>query len=490
VTQQHEPIIVQHLPPERPAGLLAGMRIRKKLLVLHTLFSLALAAILGLALWPAVRRIVTEAEIHEARLALSVALARITDQQAQAEAGGIRFDPQPILDAVNRDLPAGVRVAGGPLADNALPDMLGPLMDPIIDDQTGTAWLAAGAPAVFKIDRRLALGYVATARLDGPRAEVTRLLIVLTLALLTSYGLIALALEVFILPKHVYSPIRTMLDADRAAREGRADKEIIPAPLIPADELGEIMRSRNRTIDSLRAKERSLAQSDRLAALGLLSAGLAHEMNTPLAVAKGLVERLTCSPDAQLSPADRALLLRVIGRLERLSESLLDYARARPPRSAPTRLAPLVDEAWTLVSLDREARHIRLQNDTPQDLLLTCDADRMLQVFVNLLRNAVDAMDSLPTSNAANPQQALIRVHAQRAEGATRITVTDNGPGLDPSVIDRLFEPFASTRLDARGTGLGLAVSEGIIKEHAGSISARNRPDQPGTEFLITLPIA
>lgn len=474
-------IIVETRRPERPAGLLAGMRIRKKLLLLHTLFSLTLAAILGLALGPAVQRIVTEAETHEARLALSITTAQVEQALTRAEQGGLPFDPRSVLASVNRDLPAGVRVAGGPVADGALPDLLGPLQDARLnDDGTGVARLDAGAPAVFSLDRARGLAYVASARLDGARAEMNRLLIVLTLALLTAYGLIALALEAFILPKHVYGPIRAMLAADRAARDGPPHEEIIPERLIPADELGEIMRSRNRTIDTLREKERSLARADRLAALGLLSAGLAHEINTPLAVAKGLVERMDRAPDARLGDADRALLLRVIGRLERLSESLLDYARARPPRTAPARPAALVDEAWTLLRLDREAHAVEVLNRVPVDLTIECDADRIMQVLVNLLRNAIDALEG----------RGRIEVDAALDDHRALITVADDGPGIDPAVLARLFEPFASSRLDARGTGLGLAVSEGIIREHGGSITAANRTNARGTVFTIILPRA
>jgi signal transduction histidine kinase len=478
-------IILMQRPAPRPTGLLAGMRIRKKLMVLHTVFSLALAGILGLALWPAVNRIVAEAELHESRLALSTTLARMADRRAGAEAAGLRFDPQPVVEALNRELPPGVRVAAGPVPPGGVPSMLGPLRDLTLLDGVTAGWFDNGSPAVFAVDERAGLAYLAAARMDSARAEVSRLLIVVTLALLVVYASIALALEAFILPKHVYGPIRAMLDADQAAREGRTAQEIIPDPLIPADELGEIMRSRNRTIDSLREKERSLARADRLAALGMLSAGLAHELNTPLAVAKGLVERLASDPSGSLSQPDCGLLLRVIGRLERLSESLLDYARARPPRTAPVSLAPLVEEAWTLVRLDREARAVRFAADIPPDLIIEGDADRLMQVLVNLLRNALDALDG-----RAEPS-VTITAKANLAANLATITVDDNGPGLDPGVAARLFEPFASTRLDARGTGLGLAVSEGIIKEHGGSISARTRtpPEPAGTRFEITLPL-
>jgi two-component system C4-dicarboxylate transport sensor histidine kinase DctB len=304
---------------------------------------------------------------------------------------------------------------------------------------------------------------------------------------------------------------------------------------MPSDEIGEIMRSRNRSIVSLRRHERELARAlsqleevatdlkrknhllemarrnladaDRLASLGIMSAGLAHELNTPLAVLKGLAEKIALAAGraapsgangraAEVLPgvsvAEAQLMLRVVGRLEKLGESLLDFARVRPATMTPTELRTLVDEAWTLVALDRHAARIAVENDVPAGLMAECDAARIMQVLVNLLRNAVDAMDAQPAAEAAPPPRIEVRattVERDRREWVS-LTIADNGPGIDPDVLARMFEPFVSTRLDAHGTGLGLAVSEGIIKEHGGLLMARNRNDGPvsGAVFEMLLP--
>jgi two-component system NtrC family sensor kinase len=290
---------------------------------------------------------------------------------------------------------------------------------------------------------------------------------------------------------------------------------------MPRDELGEIMRSRNESIVRLRQQEsmlndaldrletvavelkrknhlletarRNLADQDRLVSLGMMSAGIAHELNTPLAVLKGQVERIASDPVREISASHAQLMLRVVQRLERLSESLLDFARVRPATRERTSLAHIVDEAWTLVRIDREARDVELIASIPDGLTVMGDPDRLGQVFVNLLRNAADVMDG----------QGVITVVAERVERDGRswvsIRVQDQGPGIAPDVLSRLFEPFVTTRLDARGTGLGLAVSEGIIREHGGVILARNLasdgpqelgapPRRAGAEFEITLP--
>ena len=318
--------------------------------------------------------------------------------------------------------------------------------------------------------------------------------------------------------RHVYEPIRAILAADRAVAEGRREEETVPEAAIPADELGEIMRSRNASIAALRRNEleladalarleevatdlkrknhllemarQNLADADRLASLGMMSAGVAHELNTPLAVLKGLVEKLNTDAEAHsverrsVSATEAALMLRVLGRLERLSESLLDFARVRPPTSRQTRLRPLVDEAWTLVSIDRNAASVRIANNVDPVLSAWCDGDRLVQVLVNLLRNATDALDGIPDARIEVRGADSIRDGRRWAS----LTIADNGPGIDAAVLPRLFQPFSSTRMDSRGTGLGLAVSEGIVREHGGVLLARNRTDGRGAVFEIMLP--
>jgi signal transduction histidine kinase len=145
----------------------------------------------------------------------------------------------------------------------------------------------------------------------------------------------------------------------------------------------------------------------------------------------------------------------------------------------------LVDEAWTLVRLDREARNVEVVSRVDPDVVAECDADRLVQVLVNLLRNAVDAMDGA--------RGGRIEIDAIRTTRDGRdwlsLTIADNGPGIDPEILGRLFEPFASTRLDARGTGLGLAVSAGLIREHGGVLLARNREGGGGSVFEMVLPV-
>ncbi|MEM7622212.1 MAG: HAMP domain-containing sensor histidine kinase [Planctomycetota bacterium] len=496
-------------PPKHP-GILAGLQIRKKLLLLHTLFSLALAAILITALRPAVSQIVSRAEANKADLVLNMQLAPEMVETPSAERSA-RIAMRGDFDAGQVKLRSGTAEELG-LTATAASLLRSKLGEPRTVRVGGTATARAAA---IDTDRFL----VSEVILPDVRQAVTNLYLLLTGALLVIYGLIVVAIEVLVLPRHVYGPIRTMLRADRAVQDRDTDRELIPTEQIPADEIGSIMRSRNAAILALRTKEaaaattrdqlehvaadlkrknhlletarRNLEDADRLASLGTMSAGIAHELNTPLAVAKGLVDRLAADPAKGLQPAEAALLARVIARLERLGESLLDFARARPPESRPTDMWGVIEEAVTLVRLDRGPRNIGIVNGVPRDLVINCDADRMIQVFVNLIRNAVDV---LCAHRKADPKAASDRVtidaDPEHRDGRlwASLRVTDNGPGIDPAMLPTLFDPFVSSHLDARGTGLGLAVAEGIVREHTGVLIARNRSDARGATFEVLLP--
>jgi len=534
---------------DRAAGLLANMRIRKKLILLHTFFSLVLAAILLAAMWPAINRVVEAAELHGARAVISAARMRFVAESLKLGGGEIAAERvRAVVQAVAKELGPGVEADALPMEAGAPALLLGGLEGVSLSQGGGLARRAtpvrtmwSDSPVVLTLGPSNTV-IAAVATLEDARGAVVRLYIFMVCALLGVYALIAVFLEIFVLPRHVYGPIREMLRADAAALDGEREREIIPAARIPADELGEIMSSRNRTVLSLRrheedlaraleqlataaadlkkknhlleAAQRNLADADRLVSLGMMSAGLAHELNTPLAVIKGLVEEVAASPSRRFAPEEAALLLRVVGRLERLSESLLDFARVRPPRTAPVQLAKIVDEAWTLVRLDRDNRRASVElvlAITPPELVVECDADRLVQVLVNILRNAADAMESrvpqgAPDKRAENGLQVglgtaefgsateagVITVSAGNALREERewvtITISDNGPGIDPEILGRLFEPFASTKLDSKGTGLGLAVSEGIVREHGGVLLARNASTGRGAVFEITIP--
>lgn len=503
--------------PSREAGhgLLAGMRIRKKLVVLHTFFSLALALILLVALRPAIARIIDRADSQTASdlltmLAPDLSTARVTKAPRIAEF--VRSHPHVVLregSASDLEIPREVAVNASTNVGRVI-------------ELSASPWEAAAV--VFVTPPGASEGRYVALSTSSPAAReaVTGLYIYTLIALLVVYGLVVVALEIFVLPQAVYDPIRRVLAADRAVQQNKAnDEELVPEMYIPQDELGEIMRSRNDSVRALRKNQaalnealaqlenaagdlkkknhlletaqRNLADADRLASLGMMSAGIAHELNTPLAVIKGCVEQIGNDPSRPVEPARAALMLRVVERLERLSESLLDFARVRPPLSRDTDVATLVEEASTLVRLDRSIRMPTLENRVPPSMRTVCDPDRMTQVLVNLIRNAADAMTGGTWTGDRTPRITISADETEKdGQRWISLRITDNGPGISAAILSRLFEPFASTRLDSRGTGLGLAVAEGIVREHGGVLLARNLAgiDQvpAGAEFEILLP--
>jgi len=512
------------------SGLLAGMRIRKKLFFLHTFFSLALTFVLLVALRPAIARIVDRADSRasiDLLSAIAPALASSTDEQSSRIRAYLQSRPHVLTregSASDLGIPRDIAVSASVSPFTAF-------------ELNAPPWEASAVAFITPDGSSEGRYIVLSATSPEARSSVIWLYLYTLFALLFVYALVALALELFVLPQSVYDPIRRILEADKAVQDNQApgltvgggtgDSELVPEIHIPRDELGEIMRSRNDSIRALRSNQqalnlalsqletaatdlkrknhllqsaqRNLADADRLASLGMMSAGIAHELNTPLAVLKGSVEQIAAQPGNPVEPSRAALMLRVVERLERLSESLLDFARVRPPTTRTVLLAPIVDEAATLVRLDRAVRAAPIQNLIDQTILIDCDADRITQVFVNLLRNAADAINARRDRPVSPADRIVVDAERTRRDDSDwlSIRIRDTGPGIDPAILPALFEPFASTRLDSRGTGLGLAVAEGIIREHDGILLARNRTpadagaqDLSGAVFEIMLPLS
>lgn len=312
------------------------------------------------------------------------------------------------------------------------------------------------------------------------RAKLT-----LFLVLGSIYVLAVLVLESAIMPLYVYRPLQRMLEADAATQKGDRDREMIPPGEILSDEIGHIMSSRNETVAALRRREdelaaalRRLEEQDRLVSLGLLSASVAHELNTPLAVLNGSIEKLIETTEDQPALDRLARMHRVAQRLQKISESLVDFSRVRHQAMGPLTIRPLIDEAWGLVAIDDKSAAVEFANHIAAEVTVIGNPDRLVQVFVNLLRNALNAVEA---------GSGKVEVRSRNGPRGVTIAVEDNGRGIAPDVLPEIFDAFVSTRLDARGTGLGLTVAEGIVRQHGGTITASNRPEG-GARLEVTLP--
>jgi signal transduction histidine kinase len=351
-----------------------------------------------------------------------------------------------------------------------------PLYEQLVTD-TGAHQVIVGHP-----------GANAQAARQSQRSALTQARVRLFLVLGILYMLAVILLESVIMPRYVYRPLRRMLSADSATQAGDREGELIPESEILGDEIGQIMRSRNDTVEALRKREDELAaalrrieEQDRLVSLGLLSASVAHELNTPLAVLAGSIEKLIETNQDSHTQERLARMQRVTQRLRRISESLVDFSRVRQTQMETTALRPLIEEAWALVAIDEKSSQVEFVNEVGAEHRVIGNADRLLQVFVNLLRNALNAVGGEKTGR--------IEVRTRRERGSVVLTVEDNGQGIPAYVLPNIFDAFVTTRLDAHGTGLGLTVAEGIITQHGGTIAASNRP-QGGACLEVSLPAA
>jgi signal transduction histidine kinase len=308
------------------------------------------------------------------------------------------------------------------------------------------------------------------------RAKITLLVVLAVL-----YVLAVALLEFVIMPRYVYGPIQLMLSADEATRQGDRQKELIDDRFITGDEIGQIMQSRNQTVIQLRQALDHLEAQDRLASLGLLSASVAHEMNTPLAVMHGSIEKLLETvPDAHAQDRLRRIL-RVTQRLRTISEGLVDFARVRKKVTEPVLLKGVIEEAWQLVAIDEKAGQVKFTSRVAESVTVLGNADRLVQVFVNLFRNSLNAVD------VEGVIDVTARLYGRDGKPWVCVAVEDNGPGIPRDVLPDIFDAFVSSRLDAKGTGLGLTVAQGIVQQHGGSIHAANREGR-GARLEVVLP--
>lgn len=227
----------------------------------------------------------------------------------------------------------------------------------------------------------------------------------------------------------------------------------------------------------LLAAEKELAHSERLAELGMLSAGVAHEINNPLAIIRGNAEllqmELATEADSQEEVSE---ILAQVGRINRIVASLLTLARQEKRSISRFRLNELLDDI-----LDQIGHQIRLDGYTiergylNEDLRLEADREQMRQVFTNLILNGLQAMEG----------GGRLTISAGNSQGMHIITVADTGPGISAEQKERLFTPFYTTKQN--GTGLGLAVSWGIVRNHGGIIEVSSTPSK-GAGFAVKLP--
>jgi Na+/proline symporter/signal transduction histidine kinase len=230
--------------------------------------------------------------------------------------------------------------------------------------------------------------------------------------------------------------------------------------------------------------ERELVNSERLASIGRLAAGIAHEIGNPVTGIACLAQNLEFEEDLLEVQAAATDILKQTERVTRIVESLVNFSHTgkaanEPTRLAPTNLADCVDEAVHLLQLDHTARVVEYQNACNREQLVLADSQKLLQVFINLLGNARDACDD----------DGLVVVECIAEASRAVITVTDNGCGISRDLQEQVFEPFFTTKEPGEGTGLGLSLVYSILEDMNGRIQVVSPApgSERGSRFILQL---
>lgn len=242
-----------------------------------------------------------------------------------------------------------------------------------------------------------------------------------------------------------------------------------------------------RDVSRVRDLEERLRRSERLAALGVLAAGLAHEVRNPLAGVRGAAQLL--EKEKGFAPGFReytAVIAREVERLNRIVDDLLAFASPRPATLRPCNVNQILEEGLVLEEPDLRRRGIPLVRlYDPEIPPVAAEAHRLHQVFLNLVRNAREAM---PAGGDLTVRTRFERSAAKcGGRPAAVVEVSDRGPGIPPEIQAQVFNPFFTTK--DGGTGLGLAISLRIVEDHGGAIEVQSPPGQ-GATFRVFLPLA
>jgi PAS domain S-box-containing protein len=266
---------------------------------------------------------------------------------------------------------------------------------------------------------------------------------------------------------------------NRAGRNLVVNVSITPLMGKEGERIGRLIRVED--ITQRTRLEEQLLQSEKLTSLGLLAAGVAHEVNTPLAVISNYIQMLA----KQLPAGDtrHQIIEKIVKQTFRASEivnHLLNFSRTGGAEFQPISLNQVVDETLSLLTHPlRTARVQVVRNLSPELPPVLGSSNRLQQVFLNLFLNARDAM----------PSGGMLEVRTCAYNGSVEVEVTDTGAGITEEHLARIFDPFFTTKATGRGTGLGLSVSYGIIKEHGGKIEVKSTPGK-GSSFRMEFPTA
>ncbi len=288
------------------------------------------------------------------------------------------------------------------------------------------------------------------------------------------------------------APLRELRDSAEAVGRGDFSRRV---SVRSRDECGELATAFNRmtenvqqaqaqlqqTVNTLKTTQAQLVQSEKLSAVGEFVAGVAHELNNPLAAVMGFSEMLK---DADVEEKHRRhldLIFKSARRCQKIVQSLLSFARRHQPERKPVAVNKLIEEVLEIVAYQLRTNNVEVVCRFASDLpLVLADGHQIQQVLLNLVNNARQAIE-------AHQASGRITITTEAGTRFIRVMIQDNGPGIPPDYLQRIFDPFFTTKEVGKGTGLGLSLCYGLIKEHGGDITVASQPGK-GATFTIELP--
>lgn len=288
-------------------------------------------------------------------------------------------------------------------------------------------------------------------------------------------------------PPEWASDLLRVLEPQGAGREvdlrtGERTYAVTAVPISRTDRSAVVLLFDDQT--ERRRLQDQLIQSEKMSAVGQLIAGVAHDLNNPLASVVGFADYLTEVP--QVPPALREPLTVIREEAERASnivKNLLSFARKQEHQRRPTALKPLLDATFLLLRNQLMAHRVEARLEVDPDLPMPdIEPNQIQQVFVNLINNAAQAI-------ASTGRPGTLVVRARRWLDGIAVDVVDDGPGMGEALAAQVFEPFFTTKPQGQGTGLGLSISQGIVREHGGRIMLATEEGR-GCTFTVQLPLA
>ncbi len=295
----------------------------------------------------------------------------------------------------------------------------------------------------------------------------------------------------------VFRPLRILIDGSRLVAAGQFDYRI---HLCGEDEMAELAEAMNDMTQrfqdirddldrQVRERTRQVVRSERLAGVGFLAAGVAHEINNPLAsiamCAESLESRvLEESPEGGESDPVMQKYLQMIQneafRCKGITEKLLDFSRVGPAKRQTTVLSDVVAGVIEMVGHIGKYQQKKIEFNAVDGILASVNSQEIKQVVLNLLTNALDCVED---------DKGIVRIELTRRHGFAELAFTDNGCGMADDVLEHVFEPFFTRRVVGQGTGLGLSITHRIISDHGGEIEAHSDGPGQGATFRVRLPL-